>query len=86
MRLRWALTCAIIILRGPFGNRPQVHVCAVAVTCMQRHEHWCMMCANLVADCKTHICNVRWRRGQFMRQAGKEEGRVVLLLFVIVCW
>ena len=48
---------------------------AVAVTCMQRHEHQSTMCAKLVADCKIHICDVRWARGQFMRQAGMEEDK-----------
>ena len=57
---------------------------AVAVTCMHRHEHQSTMSAKLVADYKTYICDVRWARGQFMRQAGKEED--VFLLFLIVCW
>ena len=71
---------------GPLGNRVHM-IClcavysAVAVTCMQRHEHRSTMCAKLVADCKIHICNVRRARGQFVRQAGKD-----VLLFLIVCW
>ena len=48
---------------------------AVVVTCMQRHEHQSTICAKLVADCKIHICDVRWARGQFVRQAGMEEDR-----------
>ena len=80
MRLSWALVCAIIIVLGPSGNRAHI-LClcvvysAVAVTCMQRHEHRSTMCAKLVADCKIHICDVRWARGQFLRQAGQEEDR-----------
>ena len=55
-------------------------VCAQCIvrwqfTCMQRHEHRSTRCAKLVADCKIHICDVRWARGQFVRQAGKEEDR-----------
>ena len=63
-----------------------MHACfaAVAVACMQWHEHWSMMCEKLIADCKIRICDVRWERGQFVKQAGKEESRMVLL-FVIVC-
>ena len=82
VHLRWALACAIIVLRGPLGNRAHM-LClcvvsgAVAVTCMQRHEHRSTMCGKLVADCKIRICVVRWARRQFVRQAGKEEGRMV---------
>ena len=79
MCLSWALVCAVIILRGPLGSRAHMlWLCAassaVAVACIQRHKHQSTMCAKLVADCKIHICNIRWARGQFMRQAGKEEG------------
>ena len=76
--LSWALGCATIIVQGPLGSRAHM-LClcavysAVAVTCMQRHEHQSTMCAKLVAGCKIHICDLRWARGQFVRQAGKEE-------------
>ena len=59
---------------------------ALAVTYMQRHEHRSKMCVKLVVDCKICICGVHWARGQFVWQAGKEEGMMVLLLFLIVCW
>ena len=53
---------------------------AVAVTCMQRHEHQSTMCAKLVVNCKIHICDVCWAQGQFVRQAGKEEDRTYCCL------
>ena len=64
MRLSWAFACAIIILRGPWGSLVYM-LClwvvssAVAVTCMQRHEHQSMICAKLVTNCKIRICDVR---------------------------
>ena len=78
--LNWALVYAIIIGRGPLGNRAHM-LClcavysAVTVTCMQGHEHQSTMCAKLVADCKIHIFDVRWARGQYVQQAGKEKDR-----------
>ena len=44
-----------------------------------------MMCAKLVADCKIRTGNVRWARGKSVRQAGKEESRMFVLLFLINC-
>ena len=64
--LSWAVVCAIIIF-GPLAKR--------TCSCMQRHEHQSTTCVKSVVDCKTHICDVHWARSQFVRQAGKEEGR-----------
>ena len=95
--LRLTNNCAFVFdaclcyhyLTGPFGY-PSAHaLCAVssavAVTCVQQLVRRSTLCVKLVADCKICICDVRWARGQFVRQAGKEEGRMVLL-FSIVCW
>ena len=62
---------------------------AVAVTCVQRHEHWSTMYAKLVADCKIHICDVRWARGQFVLQVGRRKTgrlRVVFNCLLVAGW
>ena len=60
---------------------------ALAITCMQRHEHRSPMCAKLVADCKIHICKIHIckihickARGHFVRQ---EEGMTSCCCFYL---